>query len=1175
MSLITFIGFDITFTSCSSTNSPLPLPLDEIEFQPPLTKTLGNPKMNDLKKLLNPKGHSWLDSIKLPEVIKLGEPKVIPFIDNVRTLGKPELVPFIQDDTVYCFSDHSVNLIGKTPVKVKEPVKRKIKPRIIMLGEPEKLTSYQAQTLENSLTNLKYFNQDQGLPATLIQCMCLDSYGNVWIGTDGGLCKFDGKEWWIYTIKQGLSNNHIISLIKSSMGNLIVATEGGLNILDLKKNIIKSYTTKQGLSSNNITCVYESREGDILLATFGGGLNVLHLNNPKENTNVLGNLTIYDKDQGLSNNLVYCVLEDRMGNIIMGTYNGGLNVINKNNQILKRYSTSEGLCDNKITSIKETKNGDIIIGAVRNGLNILNCEALNDKETKIQHIKHYGTKQGLSSNAILSILENHDDGIIMIGTISEGLKVLDLKNQNIINYDNENGLSSNNVLSLLETREGNILIGTEGGGLHILNQSSPNIKHYNNVNILNKYSVWSVLESREGYLLTGTYKGGLCLIDEKDKIIKHYSTRQGLSSNLISCLLESRDGNLIIGCKGGGVDIINNISRTIKHYGEEQGLSNNFVSSICISREGKLVIGTDLGGLNILDPNPIPLSGKKHKVNKHSIVKYLENSSITSIHERTDGTFLIGTKDEGLKILDTKNQWLKNYSILEGLNCNAILCLFENQKGEILIGTNGGGLNIMDSRKRIIKHYSIEQGLPNSQITSIVVDSLENIWLGTGKGLCKMVLKNNNYVVQKVFDKREGLKSADFNPNALIYTAKSEFWAGIGNTFTKFSHCDIIDTLRPIINITSVDVMGKKSFWYTEKRVLSNLDINDTIWSSTQDKFYLNKSLIVDTTFFVKNNITYSGVTNDIYHLPKDLILPYYNNHLTFNFTANYISANADRVRYRYILDGFDEEWSQITANSKVDYRNIPPGRYNFKVAARGVNGRWSAPVEFSFNVLAPWYKTNLAYLVYLISLLSTFYIFLYFRQKNLKKFSKQIIKIQEEEKLRISRDLHDDLGQELSFLKMNEDVKNKAAIDRIIQKVRTISYNLKPIKLLDASIKELLEDLLKSAENSSVFFSYEIENIRINDVDIKINLYRIIQEAINNIIKHSHAENARVTLSKKEKNIVVEIMDDGIGINEVDISKINSVGIASMKERSNIINAKFTIAPRSKGLLIKLEFKL
>ncbi|GAB4143052.1 MAG: hypothetical protein Fur0041_18160 [Bacteroidia bacterium] len=280
---------------------------------------------------------------------------------------------------------------------------------------------------------------------------------------------------------------------------------------------------------------------------------------------------------------------------------------------------------------------------------------------------------------------------------------------------------------------------------------------------------------------------------------------------------------------------------------------------------------------------------------------------------------------------------------------------------------------------------------------SIKEDSLGNIWLGTGKGLCKLVKKNGEYVVQKNYDKREGLKYLDFTPNAMYLTKKGKLWSGIGDILTEFDPYLFVDTIRPYTYITAIDLLEKKEAWFTERRIVQSLTRSDTIWSPAQDTFYVNGALPADSSYFVKNKISYSGVTEDLYHLPKDLVLPISQNHLTFHLSGICISANADRIRYRYIMDGLDEKWSPITEKSEADYRNIPPGKYIFKVAARSVNGYWSKPVEFAFEVLPPWYQSKWAIGSYVLAFLGSVFGFSNWRTRQLKARQKELeVKIDE-----------------------------------------------------------------------------------------------------------------------------------------------------------------------------------
>jgi hypothetical protein len=513
----------------------------------------------------------------------------------------------------------------------------------------------------------------------------------------------------------------------------------------------------------------------------------------------------------------------------------------------------------------------------------------------------------------------------------------------------------------------------------------------------------------------------------------------------------------------------------------------------------------------------------------------------------------------------------------------------ESSDGKLLIGTEGGGVMVMEpdaysgkmTINQTIRIYGKAQGLVDDNVYAIKEDKFGNIWLGTAKGLTKLIKKNGAYAVAKSFDNTDGLKRLDFNGDAMYITKKSTIWAGIGDALTEFEPPAKTNTLGPQTYITCIDVNEKREDWFTNKKIVEAAlalpeNRKDTIWLPGLDNtYYTNSAVLTDTSYFAKNNIHYSGVSKDIFHLPNDLEIPFSQNHLTIHYTGICIAANSSKIRYRYILQGLDEKWSAITEKSEADYRSIPPGNYSFKVAARSIDGYWSTPVAFAFKVLPPWYQTYWAYASYSFSFILIVYGVSQWRRNRIKKFASMLIKSQEDEKLRISRELHDDIGQELVFIRMKEEIKNKSDIDRIISKISDISYNLKPIKLTDGSIKEILDDLLSNAENDAIFFSYEIEDFTIKNTDIKINLFRIVQEAVNNIIKHSKAQNARVTLSVKDKNIVLEIMDDGIGINETILKNSRSVGLTSMLERAGLINGKLRFEKTEKGTHLKLIFKI
>lgn len=210
--------------------------------------------------------------------------------------------------------------------------------------------------------------------------------------------------------------------------------------------------------------------------------------------------------------------------------------------------------------------------------------------------------------------------------------------------------------------------------------------------------------------------------------------------------------------------------------------------------------------------------------------------------------------------------------------------------------------------------------------------------------------------------------------------------------------------------------------------------------------------------------------------------------------------------------------------------------------------------------------------LALIIGLLIAFLYMRYQREKQ-KEFSILLIQTQEEERKRISKDLHDGIGQNLLMIK-SECGNNTSLVEITIDELRTISRNLHPVQLEKLGLKEAIESNVEQAEKASgIFFSHEIENINnLLSSDQQINLYRIIQESINNIIKHSKAKSARLTISKENNTIITTIFDDGIGFDILAMKKKKSLGLTSMSERAKLINGSLVIMSGNKGTRTEIK---
>lgn len=216
--------------------------------------------------------------------------------------------------------------------------------------------------------------------------------------------------------------------------------------------------------------------------------------------------------------------------------------------------------------------------------------------------------------------------------------------------------------------------------------------------------------------------------------------------------------------------------------------------------------------------------------------------------------------------------------------------------------------------------------------------------------------------------------------------------------------------------------------------------------------------------------------------------------------------------------------------------------------------------------------------------------ILLYRNQKELKnisilheKFGQDLLQSQESERVRISKDLHDDLGQKLLIIKNklinSGNEETKTLVEETINDVRTISRDLYPFQLQELGITKAIEHTITQIdENTTLFISSNIENIdNLFSKDQEVNIYRIIQESLSNIIKHAKAQASKVSITKLKKSIVISIKDNGVGYNFSEKYKeTNSLGLKTLLERTKFLNGQMKVhSKKGEGTLIEFTFPL
>ncbi|MAN59983.1 MAG: hypothetical protein CMC08_09140 [Flavobacteriaceae bacterium] len=216
--------------------------------------------------------------------------------------------------------------------------------------------------------------------------------------------------------------------------------------------------------------------------------------------------------------------------------------------------------------------------------------------------------------------------------------------------------------------------------------------------------------------------------------------------------------------------------------------------------------------------------------------------------------------------------------------------------------------------------------------------------------------------------------------------------------------------------------------------------------------------------------------------------------------------------------------------------------------------------------------------------------IILYRNQRHLRtnkvlqeKFSQKLLVSQEEERKRISKDLHDGLGQHLLLIKnklmTTGDEETKKMVDHTIDEVRTISRDLHPFQLQEMGITKAIEHTLTQIdENTTLFISSDIENIdNLFSPEKEVNIYRIVQESLNNVIKHAHAEASKVSVKRLTNTILISIQDNGVGFDFSEkYQDAKSLGLKTILERTKFLNGQMKVQSKiNNGTTLVFQFPI
>jgi ligand-binding sensor domain-containing protein/serine phosphatase RsbU (regulator of sigma subunit) len=787
-----------------------------------------------------------------------------------------------------------------------------------------------------AISNIQYLDVEQGLSSSFVRSLLFDMSGNLWMGTiGGGATRYDGSSFTPFTERNGLTNNTVLAMIQDKKGRIWFGTEGG-GACCYDGKIMWRFTKDEGMSDNTILSICEDSEGKIWFGTNGGGVCVY---NGKS-------ITTYDESMGLNSNTVRSIIQDSKGEMWFGT--NGWGACRFNGKTFTYFGMGAGLNSKIIHSIIEDSKGNIWFATDDGGVNIF------DGKT----VKYLTSADGLSSDCVISLNED-SKGNILMGTYDGGLCSYDGDKVQI--FSSRQGLSNNYVLCIREDASGNVWMGTYGGGVCLYNNSS--FIHYTEREGLGGNTVRSIVQDADSNLWFGTYGDGVIKYDGSS--FSHYTETEGISSNYVKASALDNSGNVWLGTDGGGAVRFN--GKTFENFGEDEGLNSNYILSMFKDRSGKIWFGTDGAGVCCYN-------GTEFTTFMDDPV--LGENSVVAITQDQLGNLWFGTDGYGAVCYD--GEFFRCYDEKSGLCSDYIKSIVIDTEGNIWIGTDGRGISVLKantikSRSPEFLHFD-ENELSNKNIRSMVQDRSGNFWVATEKGLNYMVNRKGN-LTNYVYTTANGLKANNFFPNSVFVDGKNRIWWGNGKA------------------LTTLDLNNYKLSEKAPAIYLSRIELEQTFidFNALSDSLEIGRKIQVgDKIKKNLSNVRFSGLT-DFFNYPKDLVLPYYINHLTFYFNGIEWSA-PDKIRYQYMLEGSgDDDWSPLTKDNKASFSNLSHGEYTFKVKAIGISQKWSDTFEYKFTIQAPWYLHPGAYAGYIMAFISIVFGFNGVRTRQLKIRQQQL----------------------------------------------------------------------------------------------------------------------------------------------------------------------------------------
>jgi len=934
---------------------------------------------------------------------------------------------------------------------------------------------------QNASYGVDFWREAEGFAQSRVRAIVQTRDGYMWLGTDGGLVRFNGESFTAFTTQTG------------------------------------------ALKDNEVWALQEDDQGGLWIGTYGGGLTLL-----KD-----GRFRTFSTAEGLPDDVVVSLAKDRQGNVWVVTPQG---LARGSHGVFRRVTPADGLPEARVLAVCGAASKGVV-AATRNGV----YGSVDGRFESLPTAGDLGVPQRLACGS---------DGSLWIGYRSGAIE------------QRKGGVSK--VFGAVENGGGQVnhlYEDPHGGVWAVLGRRIAKLRNgaFETVPVEGGAAglgpVYTLCMDREGGVWLGLRSNGLARL--RTRQLATLSVEDGLPDDRTLAVFEDGSGDVWVGTADGLAQCHNGRFATRtgvngSHLGDVRSIAEDSMGTLWIST------GKDLLWMKHGRFVPVP--------------NWAGVPEIEVIYKDAAGRMWIATDGAGLFLYS--GGVFRNFRTADGLAGDHVRAIVGDRRGALWISASGKGVSRYFDGK--FTTFTTRDGLAGDRVVAIHEDEEGALWFATRRGLSR--LKDGVF-----FTWRESGLPTDF-VYSIIDDGSGNFWFSSAQGIFKAAKRELREfaagRLKKIVSVA----YGEKDGMKTRAGNVGNQPValrtagGQLLFTSMKGLVVVDPDRLVPDTFVPPVYIEKVIVNKQDQPPGRYLQVPLGAGEIEIHYAAPCYSEPG-KLRFRYLLEGFDRDWIDAGGRRFTYYANLSPGSYRFRVAAGKTDGAWrESAAAFSFYLKPPFYRTPLFAGIAVLFAMLCGWLMYWLRMRGLKARYSAVLA----ERNRISRDIHDTLAQNLAGIALQLDAVhmqlpevNTALHERLDEACNLTRYSLAEAR---RAISDLRSDGLDCPELSAAL--PEIAQRVAGGLQTRVvvtgtprklnptmesNLLRIFREALANAVKHAHARTLDVELRYQPGSLALRVRDDGRGFDLQGLPAAGGghYGLIGMRERAERIGGRLTLNSR------------